>query len=395
MNIIEAGRNAPAGPPSRAPRGEVLLVDDDDELRRAIGRVLRREGFNVELCADGPAATEALDRKRFDAVLSDVSMAGMNGVDLLRHIRVSDVDLPVVLLSGGADAATAIRAIEYGVYRYLLKPVDADKLVATIDKAILLYRMAQIRRDVVTVVRHKDQLALHTNFKSALDTLWMAFQPIARADGSLYGYEALLRSREPALPDPGAVLRAAEQLDRLDDVGRTVRERASAAFAAAPADACLFVNLHARDLMDPMLTSSAAPLSKIAHRVVLEITERAPLSQIRDVRGRIAELRAMGFRIAVDDLGAGYAGLGSFALLEPDVVKLDMALVRDVHRNPMKKRLVESMASFCRDMGIMVVGEGVETAEERSTLIDVGCDLLQGFLLGKPAPLPCAADAAA
>jgi EAL domain-containing protein (putative c-di-GMP-specific phosphodiesterase class I) len=92
----------------------------------------------------------------------------------------------------------------------------------------------------------------------------------------------------------------------------------------------------------------------------------------------------MGFRIAIDDLGAGYAGLTSFALLEPEIVKLDMTLVRDVHLNSTKQKLVRSMTQLAHDMGMMVVGEGVETAAERDALVNLGCDLLQGYLFAKP-----------
>jgi EAL domain-containing protein (putative c-di-GMP-specific phosphodiesterase class I) len=92
----------------------------------------------------------------------------------------------------------------------------------------------------------------------------------------------------------------------------------------------------------------------------------------------------MGFRIAVDDLGAGYAGLTSFAMLEPELVKLDMTLVRDIDRSPTKQKLVRSVAGLCKELGMMVVGEGVETAAERDVLISCGCDLLQGYLFAKP-----------
>jgi EAL domain-containing protein (putative c-di-GMP-specific phosphodiesterase class I) len=110
---------------------------------------------------------------------------------------------------------------------------------------------------------------------------------------------------------------------------------------------------------------------------------------VKDLRARIATLREMGFRIAVDDLGAGYAGLTSFALLEPEIVKLDMSLVRDVHLNSTKQKLVRSMTALARDMGMMVVGEGVETMEERQALEALGCDLLQGYLFAKPSkPFP-------
>jgi len=92
----------------------------------------------------------------------------------------------------------------------------------------------------------------------------------------------------------------------------------------------------------------------------------------------------MGYRIAVDDLGAGYAGLTSFAQLEPHIVKLDMSLVRNVHEAPTKRKLIQSIVALCRDLGIEPVGEGVETAAERDVLEQLGCTLLQGYLFGKP-----------
>jgi EAL domain-containing protein (putative c-di-GMP-specific phosphodiesterase class I) len=98
----------------------------------------------------------------------------------------------------------------------------------------------------------------------------------------------------------------------------------------------------------------------------------------------MAALRAIGFRIAVDDLGAGYAGLTSFTLLEPDVVKLDMALVRDIHKEPKKLAVVKTMITLCKELGIVVTSEGIEVPEERDELARAGCDLMQGYLFAKP-----------
>jgi EAL domain-containing protein (putative c-di-GMP-specific phosphodiesterase class I) len=148
----------------------------------------------------------------------------------------------------------------------------------------------------------------------------------------------------------------------------------------------LFVNLHTQDLLDAELFEPDRPLARIAELVVLEITERASLHNVKDVHTRIARLREMGFRIAVDDLGAGYAGLTSFAQLEPEVVKLDMSLVRNVHMQPTKLTLVRTMVAMCRELGMQVVAEGIETAEERDAMVHCGCDLLQGYLFAKPGP---------
>ena len=100
---------------------------------------------------------------------------------------------------------------------------------------------------------------------------------------------------------------------------------------------------------------------------------------------RIDKLRGLGYRIAVDDLGAGYAGLASFARLRPDVVKLDMSLVRALDTDPIRRKLVGSLTRASHDLGIQVVAEGIETEAERDAVAALEVDLLQGYLLGRPA----------
>jgi EAL domain-containing protein (putative c-di-GMP-specific phosphodiesterase class I) len=95
-------------------------------------------------------------------------------------------------------------------------------------------------------------------------------------------------------------------------------------------------------------------------------------------------LRQRGYRIAVDDLGAGYSALGALATLEPEVVKLDMSLVRDIDRHPTKRRVVGAIATLCRELGSRVVAEGVETQAELRTVRDAGIELIQGFLFARP-----------
>ena len=163
-----------------------------------------------------------------------------------------------------------------------------------------------------------------------------------------------------------------------------IRDRVAETLDANPIEGLLFVNLHAMELDDDSIMMPDAPLSRHAHRVVLEITERAPLERIRDVTGRVAQLRALGYRIAVDDLGAGYAGLTSFAHLEPEVVKVDMSLVRGIDGSAVKQKLVRSIIALCTELGIQLVAEGIETASERDTLVALGGDLCQGYLFSKP-----------
>ena len=108
-----------------------------------------------------------------------------------------------------------------------------------------------------------------------------------------------------------------------------------------------------------------------------------------DVQDKVALLRELGFKIALDDLGAGYAGLTSFTQLEPEFVKLDMSLVRGIHETPAKRKIVGSMVELCHDMDQQIVAEGIESAQERDVLVELGCDLLQGYLFAKPGrPFP-------
>lgn len=233
---------------------------------------------------------------------------------------------------------------------------------------------------------------LEDKLQRCLATLTLHFQPIVHAGTrTRFGYEALLRSADKALPHPGAILDAAERLERTATLGRNVRAQAAKVIAAAPVErGLMFINLHLLDLFDKQLLSPFAPLSKVASRVVLEITERTSVEgqgdgQI-DLRYRVAELRELGFHIAIDDLGGGHARMGTFTPLDTDFVKLDMSLVRDVDKHQLKQRLIRSVTQLCREQGTQVIGEGVETEAEAQVLVDLGCDLLQGYLIAKPGP---------
>jgi EAL domain-containing protein (putative c-di-GMP-specific phosphodiesterase class I) len=371
-------------------RPRVLVVDDDETLARSYARLLSAEGYEVETRLDGVAAVDAVGAQSFDVVLSDIDMPRLTGLGLLESIRAHDLDVAVVLITGTPSMETALRAIEHGALRYLAKPVDTQELRTVTATAVRMHRLARAKRKALELAGGLDGLigerAGHiAKFGKALDTLWLAYQPIVSwSRREVFGYEALLRSNEASLPHVGAIFEAAERLDRLLEVGKRIRATACAAAPDLPGGSALFVNLHAHDLLDDELFDSTHPFSRMATRVVLEITERASLHHVRDLQARIARLRAMGFRIAVDDLGAGYAGLSSFAQLEPEVVKLDMSLVRDVHAQPTKLTLVCTMIAMCNELGVQVVAEGVETPEERDAIVAAGCDLMQGFLFAKP-----------
>lgn len=367
----------------------MLLVDDELLFLRALSRELGEAGYRVEIRTSAREAITRIEAGGVDVVVSDISMPHMSGLELLRVIREHEPDLPVVLVTGLPALESATEAIEYGALKYLVKPVDPEALKSAVGHAAQLYRLARMKRQALELMGVRggaaDRAGLEAQFERALSSIWVALQPIVRAeDGSVFGYEALLRSSEPSMPGPAEVLDAAERLGLLSRLGRVVRERAAAPLRGH--SAALFVNLHPEDLLDPDLCASSSALAEIADRVVLEVTERASLENVGDLRLHVRELRELGFRIAIDDLGAGYAGLTSFALLEPDIVKLDMGLVRGVDQNPVKRKLVTSMTRLCKEMGLLVVAEGVESTSERDVLIELGCDLLQGYLFARPGP---------
>jgi EAL domain-containing protein (putative c-di-GMP-specific phosphodiesterase class I) len=370
--------------------GRILLADDEPEIRRAYERVLKRAQIDVVTAADGASALAAVREQPFDAIVSDISMPGLTGLQLLRAVRERDLDVPVILMTGGSALRIATEAVQYGATRVLLKPVESQLLIDTVQRAVGLYNLAKLKRQALELMGAEDKLlgdsaALTNCFERAIATLYMAFQPIVDLRARrVYAYEALLRSEEPALAKPDLMLGAAERLGRLTEIGRSIRAAVARAASQAPSDALLFVNLRAEDLEDEQLWAASSPLSALARRVVLEITERTSIERVPHLGDRIDMLRRLGYRIAVDDLGAGYAGLSTLAMVEPEVVKLDMSLVRDVDSNATKRGIVTSMSELCSQLGMKVVVEGVETLAERDVLFAAKCELMQGFYFARP-----------
>jgi EAL domain-containing protein (putative c-di-GMP-specific phosphodiesterase class I)/CheY-like chemotaxis protein len=379
--------------PTIAIRGRIVLADDDADLLRALARTLERAGHDVVRLPDGARACDhiaRLDPNDVDVVVTDITMPGADGLEVMRAAHKLDPDLPVLFMTGMPTVETAVQALECGAYRYLLKPVDPDVLLQAVAQAVEVRHSVRAltveTRPGLSPPSSRVRAELSGRFDSALKQLWMAFQPIVCwSERRVHAYEALVRTDEPSLARPDHLFNAAEQLHRVQELGRTIRRAVAEAAVQAPADALIFVNLHAADLSDEELYAASAPLVAFAERIVFEITERTSLDKMSDIQERMAKLRSRGYRIAVDDLGAGYAGLSSLANLQPEVVKLDMSLVRNVDQQPIKQRLVASLQTLGGPLGIRVVAEGVETQAERDTLISVGCDLFQGYLFAKPA----------
>jgi EAL domain-containing protein (putative c-di-GMP-specific phosphodiesterase class I) len=365
--------------------GRVLVVDDDHQMRLVCARVLGKDGWEVVVVDSAKAALDSVrdHAQPFDCVVSDVHMPEMDGFTLIAEIRRHDDDLPVLLMTGDPSLDGAVRAIDNGAVSYLSKPFDNETLAASVARAARRHGVARMRRRASSSTDN-DIAGTVERFDSALARSWMAFQPIydLRADRT-FAYEALVRTDEESLKRTDVLIATAERLGRIHDLGRTVRRAVASAACNVPDDVLLFVNVHGLELTDEDLFSDHCALAPIAQRIVLEITERIGLDAVAGP-ARVAMLRKRGYRIAVDDLGAGYAALGALATLEPEIVKLDMSLVRDIERHDTKRRVVGAIATLCRELGSRVVAEGVETAAEFRALHDAGIELFQGFLLARP-----------
>lgn len=251
-----------------------------------------------------------------------------------------------------------------------------------------LYRTIQAAQTEATDVGRQKlstQLRVLDQCINAPTTFKMLYQPIVRvADHRIFAYEALVRCQQRELRSPHVLFDVAERGDRIWSLSRLLRAIACAEVPNLPGETALFLNLHPRDFEDPTLLELEGDLARHATRVVLEVTERAAILDMDLFRSKLAALRELGLKIAIDDLGSGYSALSLVAELDPDFVKLDMTLVRDINESPVRQNLVRNMVSFAADLGAEVVAEGVETPQELQTVRDLGCQLVQGFYLAVP-----------
>lgn len=374
-------------------RPAILIVDDDQEFMSACVRMLRSWDYEVSQALTGEDAVRMTQEGDFDLILSDINLpGGPSGLEILRAMRARDKDLPVVLMTGGPELETARLAVEWGAQSYLIKPLVLPQLRETLDRTIRAYRVARKQRQLLALsermVRETEQM--HEQFRRTLDRMWMAYQPIVSwSCKKVVAYEALMRSGDPDLNLPLDILNVAESLGEVHTLGHRTRGLIAEVLTGHPELPGVFVNLHVLDLLDEQLFASDSPLAPHASRIHFEITERMAIEKVPDTHERIDRLRKQGYKIAVDDLGEGYSGLNSFAALEPDAVKLDMSLIRGIDQAPTKRRMVQALASLCRELGTPLVAEGVETRAELDILVELGADWLQGFLFARPDyPLP-------
>ncbi len=217
-------------------------------------------------------------------------------------------------------------------------------------------------------------------------TVFIAFQPIVDLKRrETFGFEALVRSTLEGLTSPLELIGAACGDGSMGRVGRSLRRLAVEGCPNYP----LFLNLHPAEFAQPWLVRPDDAMVKHDHDIYLEVTESVPLSHYEHCHSVLKEIRNRGVRIAIDDLGAGYSNLKYIVDLNPDIVKLDRELIKDIRRDSRLHRMVTSIVEMCSALGAEVVAEGIETQEELVAVIDTGARYGQGYYLGRPnAKLP-------
>jgi EAL domain-containing protein (putative c-di-GMP-specific phosphodiesterase class I) len=226
------------------------------------------------------------------------------------------------------------------------------------------------------------------------------FQPIVRtaAPTEVYAHECLLRGRDAKgqLVFPGQLFGVARDANLLFPLDRAARIAAIRAAAAHGVRHAVFINFNPTTIYDPafcLRTTVAAVETSGLQRAqfVFEVTESDLVQDVGQLRRILDFYRASGFRVALDDLGAGYSSLNLLAQLRPDFVKLDMELTRDADTDAYKQTVISKLVEMAHALGAQVVGEGVETRSEHALLQQIGVDLAQGYLFarpGSPPPVP-------
>ncbi len=374
-------------PPSPAahPRpAYVVVAESDADLRRTYARLLEFPERTVQVCAGLAPALDHLDLARVD-VLVVTDSAGLEEaarlLDAARHRSPETLRLLLLAPVVPDDRHAALGAL---AHRVLVRPFQVESLQAEVHA--LEATSHHVRNVVGSTSDAEVQAAL---LQECLDDdlLFYAAQPIVRAhDGGNTALELLLRSRHARLNNPLAVIEAAERCRRVTVLGAALNRLVGVGIAALPPDPLLFVNVHPAQFADPDVVESFRPLAPHAHRIVLEITERARLGEFRNADAALEALTKLGFRIAVDDLGSGFNSLAVLAELQPAFIKVDMSIVRGVHLDTRRQRLLQLLASFASATGAEIVAEGVETEDEAAAARACGVHLLQGYLFGKPSP---------
>jgi EAL domain-containing protein (putative c-di-GMP-specific phosphodiesterase class I)/CheY-like chemotaxis protein len=378
----------------------VLVADDEPALREALAELFAQEPTLdlIGLAADAEEAATLASRELPDVALVDVSMPAGGGPRAAREIARTSPRTRVIALSAFEDRTTVLEMLRAGAVGYLVKGTDGEDIVESIHRVasgrasmsagvvdgIVLELSSQLRREEVERQRFVERATEIQRFAEG-DGIAIHVQPIVDLlTREPIGFEALARFRSLPLRPPDEWFAEAAALELGVQLEHATLARAVLLLPALPSSTYLSVNASHRAARDPVLRDLLAPY---ADRIVVEITEHEPVDDYDELATALRPLRDLGIRIAIDDAGAGYASLRHTLSLDPDIVKVDIALTADIDTDRAKRALASALISFADEMGITIVAEGIETEASLQTLVDLGVRYGQGFHIARPAPL--------
>ncbi len=327
---------------------------------------VRRFGEQLAIFLDGSRENRALDHPAIDKVADRIWVA-LAGI-------VSDLTRPL----------GAFGRFRLGYALVMPNPmIQPERLIyRALDQARAMAVDQSHRMDTRARERLRD-LIVHRQLSTV-------FQPILQMPGSnVKAYEALIRGPAGSeLANPATLFSMANHVGLVSELDRACCAVNFASAATLPPGALLFANVVPSLINDPNFRRWVVEQSRQvgAGRIVLEINEGTAIRNYEYLVEGISDLRKGGIRVAVDDLGAGYANLDHVLRLKPDFLKLDISLVRGVNQSRVKQALISSMLSVGRAADATVIAEGIENKEEYEALVDLGVPWGQGFLFARPAP---------
>jgi EAL domain-containing protein (putative c-di-GMP-specific phosphodiesterase class I)/ActR/RegA family two-component response regulator len=383
----------------------VLIVDDVDSNVQHLERILRMAGASwVHTITDARIAVDLCAEVLPDIVLMDLDIPHIDGhavLTSLRRVLPDEGFLPVLVLTSDTTTQARERALDAGVNDFLTKPYDDVEFVQRVRNLLTmraLYRTVQrhnlaLQAELDAHAEGHRRVSVERDLRRARvagaiadGALRMVYQPIVDlAGGQVVGVEALARFDCDPPRSPSAWFAEAAEVDLAIDLDLAAIEASLGALDWLPPDVFLSLNVSPATAISGRLHESLRGVR--SDRIVLELTEHTRIDDYDVLRAALDELRQQGARVAVDDAGAGYAGLQQILRLRPDIVKLDLEFTHTIDADPVRRALATSLVTFGRDTGEVIIAEGIETMEELDTLGRLGVCWGQGFYLARPGPL--------
>lgn len=383
----------------------ILIVDDHLPNVMLLQRMLERAGARrVVGITDATEAMHRYKEIRPDLVLLDLHMPQMDGIALLEAMRAMDPlgsYVPVVVLTADGTLEARYKALAAGAKDYLTKPFEQAEVLLRVRNLLetrwlhlhLQLRNAELEDEIrETVERQRRQAEEYRERLARIEgvlekeEIEIIFQPIIDlTNSSLAGHEALARFPADPTRPPNEWFAEAEEVGLGGQLEMLAVRSALRQVDNLPDHTFMSINVGPATATFPELANLVEPYHD---RVVVELTEHDQVDQYDQLRAALARLRRAGIRIAIDDAGSGYAGLKHILRLNPDIIKLDIDLTRDIHLDLSRRALAAALVAFADSIGATITAEGIETIDELDTVRDLGISCGQGYYLGRPARLP-------